>query len=400
MAAESRREPDAVAAGVSSHDRDRERTVEERLFTEGYAFDVFQAVRILHRLRPERPRIGGLGPPSAEPVRFRALNSLSFPPSAIHDLARPGSPDAPCCLVQSFLGLTGPSGILPRHYTELLMRLERERRDLERYTLRDWLDLFNHRLCSLFFRAWEKYRPAMGYERWGGSSTDPDGFTFALLCLVGLGHDSLRGRLRVTATRRVGMTTRREALAGVDDLGLLRYAGLLAHRPRSAVSLEALLRDYFALEVEVRQFQGQWLLLDRASQTRLGDDSGNNNLGYNALVGERVWDVQSKFLVRLGPLTYRQFSEFLPDQAPDTRRKAAFVLGHLVRFFVGPGLDFDVQLVLRASEVPDFPLPGAGQDGPALGWNTWLHSEPLADDPCDAVFAGAEAVSVGSDESD
>ena len=396
MAAESRRERDALITGRPTPERSGPRTVEERLFSEGFAFDVFQAVRLLHWSRPDRPRVGKTGPPSAEPVRFRALASLSFPPSAIHDCLRPASPGNPAVIVQTFLGLTGPSGVLPRHYTELLMRLARERRDPERGALRDWLDLFNHRLTSLFYRAWEKYRPYVGYERTGGDPTVRDPFTFALRSLVGLGEPALTDRLRVTATRRVGETTRQEKLAHVDDLALLYYGGLLAHRPRSAVALEALLRDYFGLAVEVRQFHGQWLLLGPANQTRLGDDHGNNRLGYNALAGERVWEVQSKFRIRLGPLSYRQFCGFLPDRSPDAGRKTFFVLGHLVRFFVGPGLDFDVQLVLRSTEVPDCQLPGTGQDGPALGWNTWLHSQPISSDPDDAVFDGVEVVNIDS----
>lgn len=389
MAAEGRREPDAV--------RPRRRgpapppSVEQRLFSEGFAFDPFQAVRLLQRLRPDLPRVGESGPPSAEPVRFRALSSLSFPASPVYDIARPAAPNSPAELVQAYLGLTGPTGVLPRHYTELLMRLDRERRDPERYALRDWFDLFNHRLASLFHRAWEKYRAYLGYERSGGDPSARDPFTFALLCLVGLGQPALNGRLRVRSVRPGTESRRPETLARVDDLALVYYGGLLAHRPRSAVALEALLRDYFGLPVEVRQFQGQWLQLDPVNQTRLGDGDGNNRLGYNALAGERVWDVQSKFRIRLGPLGYRQFRSFLPDHGPNPDRKAFFVLGHLVRYFVGPELDFDVQLLLRAGDVPDSPLPGQGEDGPALGWNVWLHSQPLTADADDAVFEGVGA---------
>ena len=56
-------------------------------------------------------------------------------------------------MTMTFMGLTGPSGVLPRHYTDMMMRQQREGRGADRYALRDWLDLFNHRFISLFFRA-------------------------------------------------------------------------------------------------------------------------------------------------------------------------------------------------------------------------------------------------------
>src|SRR5262245_55503751 len=59
------------------------RSVESRLFEEGYRFDFFQAVRLLHTLDAGRAAVGRAGPPGAEAIRFRAHTSLSFPPSAI-----------------------------------------------------------------------------------------------------------------------------------------------------------------------------------------------------------------------------------------------------------------------------------------------------------------------------
>lgn len=363
-------------------------TVEQRIFEEGYVFDFFQAVRILHWLRPDRPRVGHGGPLPAEPVRFRALSSLSFPASAIYEISRSENPDVADVMIQTFLGLTGTSGVMPRHYTELMMRMDRERRDPERYVLRDWFDMFNHRMTSLFYRAWEKYRPFLSFERSRGDVSSRDLFTFAMLCFVGLGQPSLNGRLTVKARHPESDDLRETTLAHVDDLALVYYGGLVAQRPRSAVALESILGDYFQIPARVQQFQGEWLLLDPANQTRLGCDDGNNLLGYNALAGSHIWEIQSKFRVRLGPLTYSQFLDFLPDFSLSPQRKSYFVLGHLVRFFVGPDLDYDVQLVLQADEVPECQLPPAGADGPALGWNSWLLSEPLPSDPEDAVFAG------------
>ena len=133
-------------------------SLEERLYEEGFAFDFFQAVRVLERLETKRRPIGYAGPPSAEGCALRALLSLSFPPSAVYEVERPTAALPLPAMTVTFLGLTGPSGVLPRHYTELLLRLDREAKGPEKHALRRWLDLFNHRLLSLFYRAWEKYR--------------------------------------------------------------------------------------------------------------------------------------------------------------------------------------------------------------------------------------------------
>ena len=77
------------------------------------------------------------------------------------------------------MGLTGPSGVLPRHYTELLYKIERDVRTPEKHALRDWFDLFNHRFVSLFYRAWEKYRFYIPFERGDYDGAEPDPFTSA-----------------------------------------------------------------------------------------------------------------------------------------------------------------------------------------------------------------------------
>jgi type VI secretion system protein ImpH len=392
----------AEAPAPAAPGRLRMPTVEERLFAEPFAFDFFQAVRLLERLEPTRVAVGRGGPPKAEVVRFRAHVALSFPASQIYELERPeGSSLALPVMVVTFLGLHGPSGILPRHYTEILMKLakDKENRGPERFALRDWFDLFNHRFISLFFRAWEKYRFYIPYERKEYDNPEPDPFTLCLRSFIGLGQSAQRRRLRVALWDQTDDTQPERVLAHVEDLAVLHFAGFLGHRPRNAVSLQALLADYFELPIQVQQFRGQWLLLDPANQSALVD-GGNTQMGVNLVAGERTWDVRSKVRIRLGPLSYFQFLQFLPDRSPERSRKAFYLLGHLVRLYVGPELDYDVQVVLRAEDVPPLHLtdsPTLGP-GPRLGWNTWICSGPLDRDAADAAFEGEEVFWLNQDE--
>lgn len=370
------------------------RSLAAYLFEEGYAFEFFQAVRVLEKWTPQRRPVGLEGPPANEVARFRAHLSLSFPPSPIYEVAAPTLQRPPAVTV-AFLGLTGPSGALPPHYTELLLQLERGEKSPEQRALREWLDLFNHRLVSLFYRAWTKYRFPLAYERGWTDPAEPDPFTHGVFSLLGLGTRGLRQRLRVAlpvpaAADEEEAAPKARVLAAVTDLSLMFYGGLLAHRPRCAVGLEALLADYFQLPVRIEQFRGQWLALDADNQSALGEAGHNNCLGSTVVAGERVWDVQGKIRVQLGPLRLRQFMEFLPDRAAQAERKAFFLLAHLVRLYVGPELAFGVQLLLAAADVPACQLVDDGGIGPRLGWNTWALSQPAAADAADAAFEGEE----------
>ncbi len=192
------------------------------------------------------------------------------------------------------------------------------------------------------------------------------------------------------------MTASRKSVSWrrIEDLVLLHFSGTLGHRPRSAVALEAMLQDYFRVPTRIDQFQGQWLQLEPSSRTHLHGIRGNNQLGVSAVAGDRIWDRQSKFRVRLGPMTYSQFTEFLPDRDLVTERKTFFLLVHMIRLYAEPTLDFDVQLVLKAEDVPDCQLTGDGTFGARLGWNTWLLTRPATVDAEDVVLEGEEVSSL------
>lgn len=335
-------------------------------------FDFFQAVRLLEHIERERTRddpterrawVGNDADPRNEVARFRAYPSLSFPGGEVLQVET--QPDSRAEMVVSFLGLTGPAGVLPRHYTELLLVRLKEKDT----TLRDFFDLFHHRLISLFFRASEKYRLAAGFERsrLDDPSGEPDMATRGIFSLVGLGTNGLRNRLKVS-----------------DDL-FLYNAGHFAHRPRSAVALESLLGDFLEMPVAVQQLQGQWLALDRDDLAVLPNSSfpeGRNNcLGFNFIVGERVWDIQSKIRLRITGLSWPEFRSLMPDG------DRLLPLCQVTRFYVGQELDFDVQPVLKPDEVPWCQLEPRADPGPRLGWNTWLRTDRFSRAVDDAVFS-------------
>lgn len=360
-------------------------SVHRRLAREPYEFSFFQAVRVLERLFSERAAVGQDAPPNAEVVRFRAHQSVEFPASEIQAFIEP-TEDSPAHMTVTFMGMSGSSGALPRVYTELVLARARHKDA----TLRDFLDLFNHRLISLFYRAWEKYRFWIGYERAEQTQQRSDWqpllrirefainerpridlFSEVLLNLSGLGSPSLRYQVR----NREQLVSRRK----VEDETLRYYSGHLSQQRRSAIGLESMLTDFFGVTIRVHQFFGQWLRLDREYQTQLVL-GGNTELGVTAIVGERVWDVQSKFRIQVGPLTYSQFRKFLPSGS------AHQPLAHLSRLYAGFEFDIDAQLILRADEIPSCQLGAGTLGGTQLGWDTWIRCTEFSSDRSDPVF--------------
>ena len=317
------------------------------LADEPYRFEFFQAVRLLEKVFPERRAVGRNAMPNEEVVRFRSRIALDFPASEVHEItevADPRSETERLEMMVNFMGMAGVSGVLPQPYTDLILDRVRHR-DTAMWS---FLDIFTHRAVSMFYRAWRKYRFPVGYERGN------DAFTGYLFDLVGLGTKGLRGRMSLA------------------DESLLPYAGLIAQRPRSCNALENILSDYFGTTARVRQFFGQWLALDRADYTRLGNQ--NSILGESSIAGTRIWEQQSKFRVRLGPLDFKQFQEFLPNGS------AYEPLNSIIRFMVGLEFDFDIQLLLKAQQVPSTILTTRAQRKPMLGWTSFLKTNPFAAD--------------------
>jgi type VI secretion system protein ImpH len=333
-------------------------SVKHALLAHGYKFNFFQAVRLLGWIFPGRSGVGGKAKPNEEIARFGARLSLAFPPSAIHDIE--WTPDTPPARVAvAFMALTGTQGVLPFHYTERMIA----RKAVKDNTLAAFLDLFNHRMVSLFYRAWEKYHRAALYEAAILRSERPDAFTHSLFDLIGMGTDGLRGRMQI------------------DDESLLLYAGLIAQRPHSASALRGILRDYFAMPVEIEQCLGSWHTLEAEDRCYLSPEQERNQLGEGAILGDEVWDQQARFRIRAGPLEFQRFLDFLPG-APGLTK-----LLELTEFLVGRAAAFDVQVVLLAPEVPYCRLDDEGAEAPRLGYLGWLKTEEFIRDAHDAVFA-------------
>jgi type VI secretion system protein ImpH len=317
-------------------------------------FDFYAALRLIECARPDLPRIGRAVRPREEAVRFGQRPSLAFEGAMLAALEGAGPEeggDAVPRLLVHFFGLLGANGPLPVHLTEYVRDRERNAGDP---TLARFLDMFQHRMISLFYRAWASAQPAVGMDRPGA-----DRFPAYVGALVGIGMPSLRAR------------------DAVPDFAKLHYAGRLAPQAAGADGLAAILGDFFGVPVRVEQFVGHWMSLPEDGLCRLRSGPAGAGLGRSTVLGRQVWNAQHKFRLLVGPVDEARLRQLLPDG--DGMRQ----LADWVAQYAGLALDWDVNLIVRKDARPTLRLGG----GARLGWTSWIGAVPPAQDDRQLRFA-------------
>ena len=301
---------------------------------EPWAHDFFALLRRVEVLQPRAPRLGQALRPSQEALRLGQEPALDFAPAALARLDLTGSQPR---LGVRFFGLVGPQGPMPLHFTEYVRDRARNHADP---TLARFLDMFHHRLLSLFYRAWAHTQPVVHRDR-----PAEDRYAAWLGAAIGL-HAGTPGQ------------------DTLPDAAKLYQAGLLSQRSRHPEGLRKLLSHYFGVPVAVRQNVGHWLLLQDAERAHLGTAFGRSRalrLGRSATIGHKVWDRQYSFRIALGPLTLAQYLAFLPG-TPGWRQ-----LQDWVTLYAGMDKHWDVELCLAGPEVP---APRLGRHV-RLGLTSW-----------------------------
>lgn len=296
-----------------------------------------QAVRTLEAALAGHARLGHLGPATEERVRLRPELSLAFPASDVAGIERrERSGDRPPAyeLAVTFLGIYGTSSPLPSYITQDLLDLE-ERGALQRR----FLDLFNHRILSLFYRAARKYRCADAEE---AGREGP--WARRILALLGLGR-AAAGDQDAAGERRL------------DGLHLIRFAPFLIHSPRSAAALEACLRRQFpGVPLVVEPFAASWTPIPGDQRSRLGVQGVA--LGRDFWLGEQVCNRSTTFRVAIGPLGYDDFLAFLPGGGKRVELEA------LLKVFNPDGLDCELAVSVTIRPAADAGASGdAGAEG-------------------------------------
>ncbi|MBY5931949.1 type VI secretion system baseplate subunit TssG [Tateyamaria omphalii] len=322
-----------------------------------HAQDTFdQLTRAPHRFEP----LTALRLADAEAARRGIPMHVSAPPTGAlsSTTITRVSVEADAIRVETALaGLVGPLSPLPPAWTEMAAADKRRRAG----GMTAFLDLFSGRLAVLFARAAAKYDLPVLLQ-WAPRRANS--ILTALHALIGLATHGL------------------EARSPLPDDAILAHAGLLAHRTRSAMALQAMARSHLGLPVRIEQFHPRWQPVPETEQPRL---DGSRAMGHDASAGAWLLDRSGQIRLVVGPVRLADFLSLEPGQ-PRLRDFA-----RLVRFAIGPVLGFDIQVVLDRRDVPETQLGG---DGPAvrLGWNAWALGGEASHHATEAIVDGQQAL--------
>lgn len=307
-----------------------------------HKFGFYEAMRLVENYYSDKPRLGETLRSADDVVRLGQTPSSAFAPSTLSTAKLESNQILQ--LKVFFFGMFGPNGALPLHLTEYANDRVRNARD---ESLIYFMDIFHHRLLSLFYRAWANKEPTVHYDR-----PDQDRFHIYMGSLLGIGTPEMQDRDRM------------------PDNSKMHYAGHMATLTRHAEGLASVLQSYFNVPVSIKEFIGEWLEIPEESRCYLGMSLEGGKLGEDAVLGGKSWQRQYKFRVLIGPMDLEEYEGLLPGR--DKLKQVATILKN----YLGLEMTWDVNLILKKEEIPKAKLGEYGQ----LGWTSWLHNNPPTED--------------------
>jgi type VI secretion system protein ImpH len=306
--------------------------IEELQATPGnYAF--VQAVTLAARFLRGRSSL----PLAKEFYRFKVNPSLAFPPADIESLqfSIPENRPARVDMILNLMGLHGADSPLPAYFIE---HVAQHQDDPD--SLRDFFDIFNHKIISLLFSIWGRYHYYAQYQIGANDILSRRFFSF-----IGAGLEEIRSARTIQWPR------------------LMAYMGLIALNGEATGSLESILRHYFGHgEISIIPCIPRWVDIPEDQQTKLGVLNGTP--GEDFILGNEIQDQSGKFRIRIYNLSWTNLLSFLPCNSKFTELK------DVVNYVLKSRLTFDVELLLKPGEIGPW-LLGSDESGTFLGWSTW-----------------------------
>ncbi|MDR1362761.1 MAG: type VI secretion system baseplate subunit TssG [Spirochaetaceae bacterium] len=301
--------------------------------------DFWGLVRKLENSNKGKPRIGRAKNPSDENVRFGQSPFMRLPANDIAEIT-PGKIDGVDAVIFTyFMGLLGINGPMPLEFTSYVYQRSYNHYD---HTWRRFLDIINHRMHVLYYRAFAQNEQSICFDR-----TDDDPIQYIIKSLTGLPPNmNFPPDLENTA---------------------LSYAANFSFMARNRCGLEDILRRMLKTKVAVKDFVIASYDLKPDHYTILGNPK-TAVLGLSTQIGRSCLSASRQFEIEIGPISFETY-QFLINNFGGLE-----ALRQTVRLYLDRPLDYAVVILLDKGIVPPARLSSAPpQEGAAsLGYNCWI----------------------------
>ncbi|MFT0213806.1 type VI secretion system baseplate subunit TssG [Pseudomonas sp. F1_0610] len=255
-----------------------------------------------------------------DPIRFRPWPGMGFPASELKTLERSDQADIPDTLRVTFMGLYGVESPLPTAYID---DITQRREGYE--VVAEFLDIFNHRLISQFYRVWRKYSWPATFRAGGSDVTSQ-----YMLSLTGLGIPSCAKNIATPISRFLALTGMMRLPSRTAE-GILNLVQLLAPNTTAKVAGHDPLR--IPLKAPLRMSTQQPV-----------------SLASCPVMGSYGTDVNSQVLLTLTTSDTEECQAWLPGGRLHNDLIALF------HVYVGARLHIRMQLKLARKDLPDATL--------------------------------------------
>lgn len=238
----------------------------------------YRFCELLELSQPSFPPLGSTDSPRDDSVRFRARAGLGFPGRDIDSIEMHDHDGAPPSVRTTFLGLYGVDARMPSYFVEEIARNGEGAEPLAAF-----LDLFNHRIATQYFRIWRKYHYPAGFKDDGSDTTSA-----CLLSLAGLGFGAKAIHRELGARK------------------LLSMLGLVCQRTRTAEGLKSLLQQVVPdASITVEEFYPVWVDTRGHAPMPLGD---------NCVLGGGFFDRSNSIRILIAPECSRSVENLVPGE--------------------------------------------------------------------------------------
>lgn len=280
----------------------------------------YRFCQLLEQSQPGALPLGSSVKISDDPVRFRPHPGMGFPAGEFKRLELPEEAGGPATARVTFMGLYGVESPLP---TACIDDIAQRREGYE--AVSDFLDIFNHRLITQYYRIWRKYSWPASFEAGGKDKTSR-----YLLSLAGLGIKGCAENIATPISRFLALPGMMRLPTRTSD-GILAIVRLLAPDTRA----EIVPHDPARIPLK---------------QTLTMSASRPTSLEHRPVMGSHATDVNHQVHLRLTTSNEQEAMSWLPGESLHAD------LLVLLSVYLGAKLDVRMTLTLARELLPDAAL--------------------------------------------